>query len=44
MVAAYSAFYTSMDARAGASWAACVALPLWLAASVFKAYVAHASR
>lgn len=35
--AAYTAYYTALDAGAGLSWGACVAAPSWLAATAWAA-------
>lgn len=43
VLAAYSAAYVRWDAFAGASWALCIALPMWASASAFAATVPHAA-
>jgi uncharacterized membrane protein YGL010W len=44
MAALYSAFYTSLDAPAGLSWAVCIGAPLAFTATAFQAQVANAAR
>lgn len=39
---AYWLYYVTLEAFAGLSWGVCVAVPIWISATLFRTHVVHA--